>query len=96
MAGNGTTGQVVNGSADDEGKKNPDTVVQEDADRPQKIAPAVLFQMWEEGTKLFQHELVDAILPAPGAERGQAMLAARPAGNSASGSILAEDWESSG
>src|SRR5215471_3731401 len=91
-----TRAQVVDGSTDDEWKQNPDTVIEKDADRPEKIAPAVLFQIWEERTKLFQHELLDAILPAPGAECGQAMLEARPAGNSASGPVWVEDWESSG
>jgi hypothetical protein len=89
-------GQVIYGSTDNEWKKNPDTVIEEDADRPENITPAVLFQIWEERTELFQHELLDAILPAPGAECGLARLEARPAGNFASGSIWVEAWGSSG
>ncbi|GAC1430769.1 MAG: hypothetical protein NVS1B11_25570 [Terriglobales bacterium] len=59
--------EIIDRPPDNLGEKYPDSVVQKDADCPQNKAAPVLFHVGQEGMQaLWQHVLVDAILPAAG------------------------------
>ena len=68
MRGDRAALQIVDRAPNHQGEKNPNAVMQENAEGPQDVGATVFLQVGKEGTQVLEeHELVDEILPAPGA-----------------------------